>query len=167
MGSPEELTRHKNTSIVVYTPSPEQKVLIMPHKIPVDASPAYKKSLNIVNNIRPQYDSVDTCCKLNSKAAHQLRKHNDKRSLKKAIELFMEIYELQCGLRGSMSPRAIAAYTWVSKTQDMYEKVNLRNKVVVKAQREAQLLREQKKKMNEKKEIEKNMKRMKKNINLD
>lgn len=167
MGSPEELKHHKKTLIVVYIPSPEQKVLTMPHKIPIDASPAYKKSLNIVNNIRPQYDSVDTRCKLNSKAAHQLRKHNDKRSLKKAVELFMEIYDLQCGLRGSMSPRAIAAYTWVSKTQDIYEKVNIRNKNAVKAEREAQLLHEQKKKMNEKKEIEKNMKRMKKNINID
>ena len=157
MGSPEELKHHKKTLIVSYTPSPEQKVLTMPHKIPIDASPAYKKSLNIVNNIRPQHDSVDTRCKLNSKAAHQLRKHNDKRSLNKAIELFTEIYELQCSLRGSMSPRAIAAYTWVSKTQDIYEKVNTRNKNAVKAEREAQLLREKEKK---KKEQEKNEKRM-------
>ena len=164
MGSPEELKHHKKTLIVVYTPSPEQKVLTMPHKIPIDASPAYKKSLNIVNNIRLQYDSVDTRCKLNSKAAHQLRKHNDKRSLNKAIELFTENYDLQCGLRGSMSPRAIAAYTWVSKTQDIYEKVNIRNKNAVKAEREAQLLRGKEKK---KKEHEKNEKRMKKNINID
>ena len=164
MGSPEELTHHKKTSTIAYTPSPEQKVLTMPHKIPIDASPAYKKSLNIVNNIRLQYDSVDTRCKLNSKAAHQLRKHNDKRSLNKAIELFTENYDLQCGLRGSMSPRAIAAYTWVSKTQDIYEKVNIRNKNAVKAEREAQLLRGKEKK---KKEHEKNEKRMKKNINID
>lgn len=161
MGSPEELTRYKKTSIVAYTPSPEQKVLTMPHKIPIDASPAYKKSLNIVNNIRPQYDSVDTRCKLNSKAAHQLRKHNDRSSQQKAVELFMENYELQCGLRGNMSSRAMDAYKWAIQTEESYNKVNQRHRDAGNAERKAQLLREKEKK----KEQEKNDKRMKKNIN--
>jgi len=125
----------------------------MSSQIPTKASAAYKKSVNIANSARPMHDGVDTRCKLNSKAAHQLRKHNDKWSQKKAVELFMENYDLQCGLRGNQSSRAMDAYGWAVKTQESYNKVNMRHKEAGKAEREAQLLREKKKK--EKKEIEK------------
>jgi len=118
----------------------------MSSKIPTNASSAYKKSVNIANSARPMHDGVDTRCKLNSKAAHQLRKHNDKWSQKKAVELFMENYELQCGLRGNQSSRAMDAYVWAIKTEESYNKVNMRHKEAGKAEREAQLLREKKKK---------------------
>ena len=129
----------------------------MSSQIPTKASAAYKKSVNIANSARPMHDGVDTRCKLNSKAAHQLRKHNDKWSQKKAVELFMENYDLQCGLRGVQSSRAMDAYVWAVKTQESYNKVNMRHKEAGKAEREAQLLREKKK-------IEKNEKTIKKNI---
>ena len=74
----------------------------------------------------------------------------------------MENYELQCGLRGNQSSRAMDAYVWAIKTEESYNKVNMRHKEAGKAEREAQLLREKKKK--EKKEIEKNEKTIKKNI---
>ena len=122
----------------------------MSSQIPTKASAAYKKSVNIANSARPMHDGVDTRCKLNSKAAHQLRKHNDKWSQKKAVELFMENYDLQCGLRGSQSSRAMDAYGWAVKTQESYNKVNMRHKDAGKAEREAQLLREKKKKEIEK-----------------
>ena len=122
----------------------------MSSQIPTKASAAYKKSVNIANSARPMHDGVDTRCKLNSKAAHQLRKHNDKWSQKKAVELFMENYDLQCGLRGSQSSRAMDAYVWAVKTQESYNKVNMRHKDAGKAEREAQLLREKKKKEIEK-----------------
>ena len=122
----------------------------MSSQIPTKASAAYKKSVNIANSARPMHDGVDTRCKLNSKAAHQLRKHNDKWSQKKAVELFMENYDLQCGLRGSQSSRAMDAYVWAVKTQESYNKVNMRHKEAGKAEREAQLLREKKKKEIEK-----------------
>jgi len=122
----------------------------MSSQIPTKASAAYKKSVNIANSARPMHDGVDTRCKLNSKAAHQLRKHNDKWSQKKAVELFMENYDLQCGLRGSQSSRAMDAYGWAVKTQESYNKVNMRHKEAGKAEREAQLLREKKKKEIEK-----------------
>lgn len=128
----------------------------MSSKIPTNASPAYKKSVNIANSARPMHDGVDTRCKLNSKAAHQLRKHNDKWSQKKAVELFMENYELQCGLRGNQSSRAMDAYGWAVKTEESYNKVNMRHKEAGKAEREAQVLREKKK---ENKEIEKRSKK--------
>ena len=122
----------------------------MSSQIPTKASAAYKKSVNIANSARPMHDGVDTRCKLNSTAAHQLRKHNDKWSQKKAVELFMENYELQCGLRGSQSSRAMDAYVWAIKTQESYNKVNMRHKEAGKAERESQLLREKKKKEIEK-----------------
>ncbi len=122
----------------------------MSSQIPTKASAAYKKSVNIANSARPMHDGVDTRCKLNSKAAHQLRKHNDKWSQKKAVELFMENYDLQCGLRGNQSSRAMDAYGWAVKTQESYNKVNMRHKEAGKAEREAQLLREKKKKEIEK-----------------
>lgn len=122
----------------------------MSSQIPTKASAAYKKSVNIANSARPMHDGVDTRCKLNSKAAHQLRKHNDKWSQKKAVELFMENYDLQCGLRGVHSSRAMDAYGWAVKTQESYNKVNMRHKEAGKAEREAQLLREKKKKEIEK-----------------
>ena len=122
----------------------------MSSQIPTKASAAYKKSVNIANSARPMHDGVDTRCKLNSKAAHQLRKHNDKWSQKKAVELFMENYDLQCGLRGVHSSRAMDAYVWAVKTQESYNKVNMRHKEAGKAEREAQLLREKKKKEIEK-----------------
>mgnify|MGYP000885074120 FL=1 len=122
----------------------------MSSQIPTKASAAYKKSVNIANSARPMHDGVDTRCKLNSKAAHQLRKHNDKWSQKKAVELFMENYDLQCGLRGVQSSRAMDAYGWAVKTQESYNKVNMRHKEAGKAEREAQLLREKKKKEIEK-----------------
>ena len=122
----------------------------MSSQIPTKASAAYKKSVNIANSARPMHDGVDTRCKLNSKAAHQLRKHNDKWSQKKAVELFMENYDLQCGLRGNQSSRAMDAYVWAVKTQESYNKVNMRHKDAGKAEREAQLLREKKKKEIEK-----------------
>ena len=131
----------------------------MSSKIPTNASPAYKKSVNIANSARPMHDGVDTRCKLNSKAAHQLRKHNDKWSQKKAVELFMENYELQCGLRGNQSSRAMDAYVWAIKTEESYNKVNMRHKEAGKAEREAQLLREKKKNIEKKESIEKNDKR--------
>ena len=126
----------------------------MSSKIPTNASSAYKKSVNIANSARPMHDGVDTRCKLNSKAAHQLRKHNDKWSQKKAVELFMENYELQCGLRGNQSSRAMDAYVWAIKTEERYNKVNQRHKEAGKTEREAQLLRENKKNVEKK---EKNM----------
>ena len=126
----------------------------MSSKIPTNASPAYKKSVNIANSARPMHDGVDTRCKLNSKAAHQLRKHNDKWSQKKAVELFLENYELQCGLRGNQSSRAMDAYVWAIKTEERYNKVNQRHKEAGKTEREAQLLRENKKNVEKK---EKNM----------
>ena len=122
----------------------------MSSQIPTKASAAYKKSVNIANSARPMHDGVDTRCKLNSKAAHQLRKHNDKWSQKKAVELFMENYELQCGLRGNQSSRAMDAYVWAIKTEERYNKVNMRHKEAGKTEREAQLLREKKKKEIEK-----------------
>ena len=122
----------------------------MSSQIPTKASVAYKKSVNIANSARPMHDGVDTRCKLNSTAAHQLRKHNDKWSQKKAVELFMENYDLQCGLRGNQSSRAMDAYGWAVKTQESYIKVNMRHKEAGKAEREAQLLREKKKKEIEK-----------------
>ena len=122
----------------------------MSSQLPSKASAAYKKSVNIANSARPMHDGVDTRCKLNSKAAHQLRKHNDKWSQKKAVELFMENYDLQCGLRGVQSSRAMDAYVWAVKTQESYNKVNMRHKEAGKAEREAQLLREKKKKEIEK-----------------
>ena len=122
----------------------------MSSQLPTKASAAYKKSVNIANSARPMHDGVDTRCKLNSKAAHQLRKHNDKWSQKKAVELFMENYDLQCGLRGVQSSRAMDAYVWAVKTQESYNKVNMRHKEAGKAEREAQLLREKKKKEIEK-----------------
>ena len=58
----------------------------------------------------------------------------------------MENYELQCGLRGIQSSRAMDAYVWAIKTEESYNKVNMRHKEAGKAEREAQLLREKKKK---------------------
>jgi len=58
----------------------------------------------------------------------------------------MENYELQCGLRGNQSSRAMDAYVWAIKTEESYNKVNMRHKEAGKAEREAQLLREKKKK---------------------
>ena len=129
----------------------------MSSQIPTKASAAYKKSVNIANSARPMHDGVDTRCKLNSTAAHQLRKHNDKWSQKKAVELFMENYDLQCGLRGNQSSRAMDAYVWAIKTQESYNKVNMRHKEAGKAEREAQLLREKEIEKKSKKNIDKIM----------
>ena len=129
----------------------------MSSQIPTKASAAYKKSVNIANSARPMHDGVDTRCKLNSKAAHQLRKHNDKWSQKKAVELFMENYDLQCGLRGNQSSRAMDAYVWAIKTQESYNKVNMRHKEAGKAEREAQLLHEKEIEKKSKKNIDKIM----------
>ena len=140
----------------------------MSHKIPIDASPAFKKSMNIANSARPNNDGVDTRCKLNSTAAHQLRKHNDRSSQKKAVELFMENYKMQCELRGSMSSRAMDAYKWAVKTEESYNKVNQRHKELGNAERKAQRLREELKSLRSKekvvKELKKNEKLIKKNI---
>lgn len=111
------------------------------------ASPAYKKAMRIANSARPQHDGVDTRCKLNSKAAHMLRKHNDKFSQQAAVNLFMENYEMQCKLRGSNSPRAIAAYVWAIKTEENYMKANIRHKEKAKKARLEQKNRDEKKKM--------------------
>ena len=132
----------------------------MSSNIPNNATPAFKKSMNIVNSIRPSNDSIDTRCKLKSIAAHQLRKHNDKSSQKKAYELFMDIYEMQCSLRGSMSSRAMDAYKWAITTQENYNKANTRHKNAIKAERDAQNEREKKNKEKKKKELEKMEKRM-------
>jgi len=116
----------------------------MSYKFPPNATPAYKKSVNIANSARPMYDGVDTRCKLNSKAAHQLRRHNDKNSMKKAVDLFMENYEMQSSLRGCQSTRAMDAYKWATKTQASFQKVNLRHKAKGKIEREAQIARDKK-----------------------
>ena len=71
----------------------------------------------------------------------------------------MENYELQCGLRGNQSSRAMDAYVWAIKTEESYNKVNMRHKEAGKAEREAQLLREKKKNIEKKESIEKNDKR--------
>ena len=115
------------------------------------ATPAYKKAMRIANSARPQHDGIDTRCKLNSKAAHMLRKHNDKFSQQAAVNLFMENYEMQCKLRGSNSPRAIAFYVWAIKTEESYIKANMRHKVNAKKERLAQ------KKRDEKNNMEKNV----------
>lgn len=100
------------------------------------------------------HDGVDTRCKLNSKTAHQLRRHNDKYSQGKAVELFMENYEMQCGLRGSQSSRAMDAYKWAMKTHASFQKVDMRHKAKGKAENEARILRDKKnaEKKNNKKE---------------
>jgi hypothetical protein len=131
----------------------------MSSKIHTQASAAYKKSVNIANSAKPMHDGVDTRVKLNSKAAHQLRRHNDKYSQGKAFELFMENYELQCGLRGSQSSRAMDAYKWAMKTHASFQKVNMSSKARGKAENEARILRDknnaEKKKNAEKKNVEK------------
>lgn len=126
-------------------------------KYPTHATTAYKKSVNIANSARPMHDGVDTRCKLNSKAAHELRRHNDKASMQKAVELFMENYEMQSALRGCQSTRAMDAYKWAMKTQESYQKLNMRHKANAKIERDAQILRdklnaEKKKKAEKKKE---------------
>lgn len=140
----------------------------MSHKIPTNASPAYKKSVNIANSARPMHDGVDTRCKLNSTAAHQLRKHNDRSSQKKAVELFMENYNMQCELRGSMSSRAMDAYKWAIRTEESYNKVNQRHRDAGNAERKAQRLRDDEKRLRDEEKAEKELKKMKKlkkNIN--
>ena len=128
---------------VAYTkPRPDNP--IMSSKYPPDATPAYIKSVKIADSARPMHDGVDTRCKLNSKAAHQLRRHNDKNSMKKAVDLFMENYEMQSSLRGSQSTRAMDAYKWATITQESFHKVNLRYKAKGKVEREAQILRNKK-----------------------
>ena len=117
----------------------------MSSKVPTNATPAYIKSVKIANSARPMHDGVDTRCKLNSNAAHQLRKHNDKYSMQKASDLFMENYEMQSDLRGSQSTRALDAYKWATITQASYQKVNMRHKAKGKVERAAQILRDEKK----------------------
>ena len=116
----------------------------MSSKYPPNATPAYKKSVNIADSARPMRDGVDTRCKLNSKAAHQLRRSNGKASMQKAVELFMENYEMQSALRGSQSTRAMDAYKWATITQASYQKVNMRHKAKGKIEREAQIARDKK-----------------------
>jgi len=118
----------------------------MSSEYPPNATPAYIKSMKIAKSARPMHDGVDTCCKLNSKAAHELRRSNGKASMQKAVELFMENYEMQSALRGSQSTRAMDAYKWATKTQASFQKVNMRHKAKGKIEREAQIRREEEKK---------------------
>jgi hypothetical protein len=113
-------------------------------KYPLNATPAYIKSVKIAESARPMHDGVDTRSKLNSKAAHELRRHNDKASMQKAVELFMENYEMQSALRGSQSTRAMDAYKWAMKTQESYQKVNIRHKARGKIENAARILRDEK-----------------------
>lgn len=138
-GNPKRIDKRKRVISIAYPKPIPDNPIMSSSKAPTNATPAYIKSVKIANSARPMHDGVDTRCKLNSKAAHQLRKHNDKYSMQKASDLFMENYEMQSALRGSQSTRAMDAYKWATITQASYQKVNMRHKAKGKVERDAQI----------------------------
>jgi hypothetical protein len=83
----------------------------------------FDRLVRVATNVNVNRDSVDTRSRLNGVVAHQLRRHADLRSLTKAMELFTETYNMQSGLRGSQSSRAIDAYTWSLKVENMIQRI--------------------------------------------
>ena len=117
---------------------------------PVNPSRAYKNAVNTATSAHPTRDGLDTHCKLKSKAAHKLFKNNEKYSLAKALEWFLDIYDMQSALRGCQSTRAMDAYKWAMKAHARFQKVKRRNKAKGKIENAARKAREEENKKNKK-----------------